>query len=575
MLRITYGLSRKRARMANSRKATLKSIDSALGMLQSILLRLAFLAVSILTLTLVGAALWQAVFRDPVTIEPFQLSNTIVESGWTGEILARELRDSMQSTMDKVPTSHPSTDAALKQDEVDLVLPGGMVSVHALSNLIRSVLQRSSMSLNAEIIELGPDRNSQPCPTGAGSTVAPMFFLRAHLSNAASNFTACGRSIDELVFKCAIWALEQLNPYMVASYYYYTEERSERAREIVDRILANGPLSERPWAMNLSGLLLAEQGDVAKARQKFEEVTRLYPGFAGAFSNWGYVLSQIRDPGALEKYQTAAILAPNDERIFTGWGWALFSLERTTEAIEKYERALALAPESPDIHRLLGDALVKLGCVDWASEEYRIAIRLNPLDPDAFYSWGAALSLRGNHLAALQQYEEAVDIKPDFAEAHLNAGQALLALNRARDAADYFQKAIDSDAKTWQAYNGLGDSFVILKYYRRALIQYERGSAYGGPNAAADRNWAIALAMRGDYEAAFDKLAEAKRLKPDAAELYDVWGYVLNLSGSHEAASSKCDAAVTAREEQPMTRLRTLPRQCNEWYKRSWESQRY
>jgi len=56
----------------------------------------------------------------------------------------------------------------------------------------------------------------------------------------------------------------------------------------------------------------------------------------------------------------------------------LAALGRTEEAIQKYEDALAIDPDDSQVHNNLGSALAKLGRMDEAIREFRSAVVSRP-----------------------------------------------------------------------------------------------------------------------------------------------------------------------------------------------------
>ena len=110
--------------------------------------------------------------------------------------------------------------------------------------------------------------------------------------------------------------------------------------------------------INVLGAALQVQGKFREAVQAFDEVIRLKPDFAEAYSNRGNALKNI------------------DQRI---------------NAIASYEDAIA---------------------------SYDMAIQLKPDFPDAYYNRGNALKDLGRLEDAMASYNKAIQLKPDFAAAH-------------------------------------------------------------------------------------------------------------------------------------------------------------
>jgi len=171
---------------------------------QSALSRVAFFAIAAVILGLVTTVMRQAFFRDPIVIEPVLAPKLSTESGWTGEMLARALRDAITNIHQGAGTAHSLKGILLSQEEVDIVLPGSTVSIHTLATLVRNTFRQPTTYLVAELIELSQNGDQSACPAGEGLPTPSRYSLRAHLTTMGRSFVECGDSIDELVRKCAI-----------------------------------------------------------------------------------------------------------------------------------------------------------------------------------------------------------------------------------------------------------------------------------------------------------------------------------------------------------------------------------
>ncbi len=74
--------------------------------------------------------------------------------------------------------------------------------------------------------------------------------------------------------------------------------------------------------------------------------------------------------------------------------------QRFEEAVEEYDMAISLNPNNPDYHNNKGNTLIYLERFGEADSEYEIAIKLNPNNPDYHNN-------KGKTLSELKRYEEA------------------------------------------------------------------------------------------------------------------------------------------------------------------------
>jgi hypothetical protein len=175
---------------------------------------------------------------------------------------------------------------------------------------------------------------------------------------------------------------------------------------------------------------------------------------AAVLNNSGLVLhTQGLHLEALEKFQAALALEPNNSVIFNNRGVCYFSLDLFEDAIQSYKLATALEPRYVEAHNNLGNALVKLF----------------------------------QHEEALQCYDQALALDPGYAEAYWNKALALLQVGRfsegwvlheSRWAKPSFQPIvrhfpqaiwdgsfpIDGKMLLLHAEQGLGDTLQFVRY---------------------------------------------------------------------------------------------------------------
>src|SRR5437660_704660 len=82
----------------------------------------------------------------------------------------------------------------------------------------------------------------------------------------------------------------------------------------------------------------------------------------------------------------------------------LYELGHYEEAIEAYEQAISLDPNDAWTHNDKGSALYSLGYYEAAIEACKEAIRLDPNDAVAYHSKGSALYSLRHYEAAIEAY---------------------------------------------------------------------------------------------------------------------------------------------------------------------------
>lgn len=123
---------------------------------------LAFSTVVLLVLGVVGWSLAQELIRDPVIIEPLAVPESLAKAGWTGEVLARQIRDGIRDINEAAEASPALAPAYLFDwEQLDFALPGGLVSIRTLVTVVRGVLRRPVRRVTGELVQLDDDRERQ------------------------------------------------------------------------------------------------------------------------------------------------------------------------------------------------------------------------------------------------------------------------------------------------------------------------------------------------------------------------------------------------------------------------------
>ena len=105
----------------------------------------------------------------------------------------------------------------------------------------------------------------------------------------------------------------------------------------------------------------------------------------------GYALArQGQHAAAVESYQKAVRISPEDEGSWLSLGQSQTALGETERAIQTYQQALRYRPESALTYLALADAYQRQGRPDLAIPNYRESVRYEPNLAQAWYGLAAA-----------------------------------------------------------------------------------------------------------------------------------------------------------------------------------------
>src|SRR6266850_3193519 len=224
----------------------------------------------------------------------------------------------------------------------------------------------------------------------------------------------------------------------------YLPEAESMYREVLKR------LPRHADAMNMFGILRAQQGDPAAASEWIGKAVSIDPQNAAYQFNLGKALLQLKRPSdacaALER-------EPQSPTVLSNFGLVLRAQGRAAEAVESYRAALASNPHQSSVLTNLGNALADLSRYEEAVSCFREATTIAPGDADGYYNWGAAYLRAKRFQEAAEKFSDALARNPRLAEAERGRGSALHDLGHIEEAIEAFRRALllqpdDKDARS-------------------------------------------------------------------------------------------------------------------------------
>jgi len=181
-----------------------------------------------------------------------------------------------------------------------------------------------------------------------------------------------------------------------------------------------------------------------------------------------------RDEEAIECYDRALEIKPDDYNSLGGKGVSLGKLGRDEEAIECYDRALEIKPDDYNSLRNKGVSLGKLGREEEAIECYDRALEIKPDDYYSLGSKGVSLGKLGREEEAIEWFDRALEIKSDDYNFLRNKGVSLGKLRREEEAIEWFDRALEIKPDDYDSLRNKGVSLSWLKREEEAIECYDR-----------------------------------------------------------------------------------------------------
>ncbi len=315
--------------------------------------------------------------------------------------------------------------------------------------------------------------------------------------------------------------------------------RSESRQYIDAETLYRSTLGRNPssWLAHLNlGVIESTRPtpNFPAAIEQFEAALKLSPNEPRIHANLGTAWERMgRYQQALDAHLTAVRLAPTQVEPRVNVAVDLQYLGRFDEAAAAYAEVLRLAPDLTAAHFNRALVLLELGRDEEAIAHLREAIRLDPQKADArkvlddvtvgragaVARRAAALAAAGRFAEAAGQYELAVRLSPESARLRVGLGDALWRAGRLDDAEAELRLALKLPPDDPVAYDTLGNVLQATGRFEEAEKMYRQALALptGAGRAEIHNDLGVALARQGRQTEAVAKFREALRLKPDFA----------------------------------------------------------
>jgi tetratricopeptide (TPR) repeat protein len=195
------------------------------------------------------------------------------------------------------------------------------------------------------------------------------------------------------------------------------------------------------------GYSTLQNGGYRQAIEDFDKAARLDPNYAPIFSNRGYAYQKSGNyDQAISDFSRALDLIQTDQSassyryrypdaqlnnvaasfqpffMYYNRGLSYSASGKYRPALEDFNTAAGLAPQNAEAFASRGQAYQQIGKMEQAQADYQRAIELDGRLADAYFGRGSVSEQSGNIPAAISDYTKVIDIKPDFARAYYSRG---------------------------------------------------------------------------------------------------------------------------------------------------------
>ena len=335
-----------------------------------------------------------------------------------------------------------------------------------------------------------------------------------------------------------------------------------KAEEELQWILSRSPENDR--ALDLLGILRAQQQRNSEAEELFEHAIKNRPDFASPHIDLGLLYVQMSEPDkAVEQLEDGLRMAPDRADASNALAGVLRDQAREVlnsdieKSLSLLLHARKIAPENPDVQFDLGMVELRMSLLPDAVDAFQQVLKLRSNDAPAIYGLGRAYLEWAKFSEARQQFEQYVKLQPNDASGHYGLGMSCAALQLAPEARAEFEKSIALAPVQTESYFRLGLLDLDAEDYSPAEKNFQhvldRNPHHAGALAAMGR----AMLETKKYDQAADLLQRAVASDASLREAHYYLGLTYARLGRKQESDEQLQIA-TQLEKESSEKQRTV-----------------
>ena len=334
---------------------------------------------------------------------------------------------------------------------------------------------------------------------------------------------------------------DQISPHILETAWQGSGEFTDAAEDLDAKIaLRNALLTDLPTGNESTdaranllltlGMLHWRRGDYEKATQFLNNALDLAARLednrfeALCFNAIALVQTDLgRLEEAIQAYQNAISLAPEQIFPWNNLGHLYRKLERHAEALAAFQKAIDQNASDAQAWNGLGDLYHETGRNDDAIYAFLKAVEFSP---DYAHSWsglGNTYMNEGQLDEALVAHQKAIDIDHHSISSWLGLGNIYKLQGNNENASTAFRTAIELDPRNALIWNELGNLYNSTGAYDEAMRSYQKGIEFNQDCCLSYSNLASIYIHQGLYVEAIPLLLKGIKLSNDIKETVSLW----------------------------------------------------
>lgn len=328
------------------------------------------------------------------------------------------------------------------------------------------------------------------------------------------------------------------------------------AEPLLQKVVAADPSNYQAW-FDL-GFVDNGLGKIAESISAYRKSVAAKPDVFESNLNLGLMLAKTGQPDAEQYLRAATRLTPTanvDEgraRAFLSLAHALES-SQPEEAIQAYQAAAKLKPQDIEPHLSAGLLLENENHFADAEQEFKQALAIDPTSGDALTGL-ANIYMRGQRLADAEAIlRKLVALEPEDAAAHMQLGRMLAAAGKNDEAVAELKTANKLDPTDPSLQRDLAGIYDSTKRYTEAEAIYRALLATNPKDAESHHGLGVALLNQKKFAEAQREFLTAVDLKPDFGAAYGDLAVAASENKNYELAIKAADARAKYLPEIPVS----------------------
>ena len=334
---------------------------------------------------------------------------------------------------------------------------------------------------------------------------------------------------------------------------YVRYEFEECKKVIEEQLRESDGMCE--YAIYVKALMLRQEGRIHESLELFQAVTCLSPGSATNLRQVGRSLYLLGNhPAAIDVYEEAQALAPDDWEIWHSKGLCFMYLRRYDEALQAFEKANEI--QRHDV------TFIQLGKVYVLQEEYQKAIdvyhealEFSPENSEILTTLGILYLRVGDSMRAFDHLGNSLTHNPRNPKTILAAGSIIQDHQDMDVALVKYRVAAVHTPNSAQLWNNVGMCFFGKQRYVAAIACLRRALYLDPFEWIIAYNLGLVHLHTGQYASSFHFFSTSINLKPDFASSYMYLAITLSRLDDFDNACAAYRRAMDLEQHDPVVRL--------------------